>query len=450
MINIPHYNDFINSYSNYFFDMHNSSASLLTETFMSFTANLILVDAYAKYLEKLDYQFFNSQQRKLSFNVKHIRSRSIDTTFGTITFKRRVYQHKITKKYFYYIDNIILNLTNYQRLSNELIANIFNDVTTDSYQSIASKFSLSKSTIYNLIKKFNNFVIDLARPKIKVPILYVQADECYISLQKKKEKAKTNKVMIHHLCVHQGLENVSKGRNQLVNKLLFTKAFNETIDDFYTRIHNTIDNIYEYDNLYFYGDGAHWIKSCCNELSGTFILDLFHSYQAISRICKSNKQHIDNLIHLCQHNKKAEFIDYIDNNLDFTNFSDYQTKHFKYLKSNWDYIQRNYTLEKSVGCSQEGINYHSFASRLTTTPKGFSEANARFIAQLICMKNNKANKFNTELIKLIEKANQASNSAKFNKENKTLNISNIKQCKIAQSSTNKLFKAICTDYGMLN
>ena len=450
MINIPHYNDFINSYANYFFDIHNSSTSLVAENLVTLISNSISIAAYTKYLEKLDYQFFNSQQRKLSFNVKHIRSRSIDTTFGTITFKRRVYQHKVTKKYFYYIDDIILNLAAYQRLSNELITNIFNDVTTDSYQTIASKFSLSKSTIYNLIKKFNNFVIDLARPKIKVPILYIQADECYISLQKKNDNAKTNKVMLHHLCVHQGLKNVSKGRNQLVNKLLFTKAYNETIDDFYARIHNTIDTIYEYDDLYFYGDGAHWIKSCCNQLSGTFILDLFHSYQAISRICKSNKQHIDNLIHLCQHNKKSEFVDYIANNLDFRNFSDYQTKHFKYLKSNWDYIQRNYTLKSSVGCSQEGINYHSFASRLTTTPKGFSEANARFIAQLICMKNNQANNFNTQLIKLVQTANTLAKSKKDNLQSINQNINTVKQCRIAQSNTNKVFRTICTDYGVLN
>lgn len=403
MITIQHYNDFINNLSHYFLNTHLSSNSLISEKFVSFTSNSIAVDAFASYLEKLDCLFFNSKQRKLSYNVKHIRKRCIETSFGTVTFNRRIYQHKSNLDYFYYIDDVVLNINLYQRISNELIADIFNDVTSDSYQRIVNKFSLSKSTIYNLICRYNYLVLDLSSNiSNHVDTLYVQADECYISLQKNKVGAKSNKVMIHHVCIHEGLENISKGRNKLVNKLLFTKAYDEKIDEFYSRIHNTIDSLYSYNHLYFYGDGAYWIKSCAQELAGTFILDLFHSYQAISRICNANKEHIDILIKLCNQNLYDDFFDYIHNNLEYEKFNEYRKNNYKYLLNNWKYIQRNYTLKDSVGCSQEGINFHHFASRLTTNPKGFNEANARFIAQLICMKNNSKNSFRINLTKLIK------------------------------------------------
>ncbi len=56
--------------------------------------------------------------------------------------------------------------------------------------------------------------------------------------------------------------------------------------------------------------------------------------------------------------------------------------------NHWNTIQHNFTKNKSIGCSQEGINSHYYASRLTSRPKGFHEASARVIAELVNIKHN--------------------------------------------------------------
>ena len=441
MITISHYDDIINNISDYFLNIHKHSNNIVSENLVSFTSNSISSDAFGRYLEKLDYEFFISHERKLSYKVKQIRKRSIDTTFGTVSFNRRIYQHKSSGKYLYYIDDIILNIIPYQRFSNELVASIFSDVTIDSYQTIASKYNISKSSIYNIISKFNHLVIDSTShiKPTKLNTLFIQADECYVSLQNIPKSKKSNKVMIHHICVHQGIQPVCKGRNRLINKLLFTKAYNESLPSFFNRVVSSIDHLYQYDNILFYGDGANWIKSCCDEFyNSTFILDLFHTYQAVSRISNSDKYHIQILKNHIHRNDKYSFIKYVKEHLDFNNFSKYKFNNFKYLLNNWKFIQNNYSINNSCGCSQEGINFHHFASRLTTYPKGFNEANARFIAQLICCKNN-SNSFNHDMLQLVNDYNtDIKRYPDINFEDNYL----IKQSFIINSSKNNILRSI--------
>ena len=102
MINITHYDDIIYNILNYFLTVHNSFSKLIAENFVTFTSNSISAAAFAHYLKKLDEAFFHSSKRKLSYHVKQIRKRTLDTTFGTISFSRRIYQQKASHKFFYY------------------------------------------------------------------------------------------------------------------------------------------------------------------------------------------------------------------------------------------------------------------------------------------------------------------------------------------------------------
>ena len=72
-------------------------------------------------------------------------------------------------------------------------------------------------------------------------------------------------------------------------------------------------------------------------------------------------------------------------------WTDTRDRNYNFLENKWPHIQNNYSHSKSVGCSQEGINSHYYARRLTTTPRGFHHATARLIAQLISIKNKVTN-----------------------------------------------------------
>lgn len=136
MTTLPHYNSIINNISQYFFEAHTFTKNLLSESFITYTSKNISCDAYARYLEKLDYEFMISFKCKKHYIVKDIKSRCIETEFGTLSFKRRYYIHKQTMQYYFYLDSEILSLKPYQRLSNDLISNILSNVTIDSYQRI--------------------------------------------------------------------------------------------------------------------------------------------------------------------------------------------------------------------------------------------------------------------------------------------------------------------------
>jgi len=66
------------------------------------------------YIESLDKQFKDSNERKKKYYInKSDIERTIVTIFGELTFKRTLYQNKITGEYYFYIDDI-LNIESYK------------------------------------------------------------------------------------------------------------------------------------------------------------------------------------------------------------------------------------------------------------------------------------------------------------------------------------------------
>lgn len=344
----------------------------------------------AKSLEILDELFLHSDYRKRNYYVKQIRERTIVNTIGTINFKRRQYQSKYDNSYYYFIDDII-DLKPYKRLSWGLITQVLKQVTTDSYQRIADDLKISKGSVYNIIKSLRHeIIVSPLKEKKKIDFLYVQADECYVKLQKKFPKRKTNSIILEQITVHEGLERVCKGRNRLIGRKMYTRAYSESKEEFLYRVNEDLLAMYDYENIYLYGDGANWIKSAADHLGAVYITDLFHTMQAVNRLTVDSdwrneltKAIIENNIFVFEIFKKTV--------LDLTNPSKFRLNSFKYILNNWESIQRNFNKKNSVGCSQEGINSHYYASRLTTRPKGFHEGSARLIAQLINIKENNEN-----------------------------------------------------------
>lgn len=356
-------------------------------------------------LEHLDQLFFESDFRKQNYFVKQIRSRTIINTIGTINFNRRQYQSKHNGQYYYFIDSI-LNLVPYKRLSWELITQVLKKVTVDSYQRIADDLSISKGTVYNIIKSLRDkLIVTPLKEKKSVNILYVQADECYVKLQKKQQGKKNNTIILEQITVHEGLQKVCKGRNKLMNRKLYTRAQCESKEDFYDRVNEDILAQYDYQNIYLYGDGANWIKTAADYLGAIYITDLFHTMQAVCRLT-SDIDWRAQLTKAILEDKISVFEVFKEYHLLNTNPSKYRMSNYNYLINNWSSIQNNFTKRYSVGCSQEGINSHYYASRLTTRPKGFNEASARVIAQLVNIKENDndfAHEIKEQIIKPIMK-----------------------------------------------
>ena len=345
----------------------------------------------ANALEVLDDIFFKSKYRKDNYKVKQFRYRTVITTFGEIRFKRRQYQNKNYGQRYYYFTDEILNLDPYQRISDEVKKEILIRVTIDSYQRVANDLDISKTTVYSLLKSLRDKI--LVNPKVKqrkIDYLYVQADECYVSLQKKLPDYERNKLIVEQITVHEGLESVCKGRNRLINKTFYSRAHDESFKDFIERVNLHILESYDYKHIYLYGDGANWIKGAAEGIGAIYITDLFHTYQAVNKLT-TDKEMRKLLSQAVRDDDFESFKAYKSQMFERNKWTDTRDRNYNFLENKWTHIQNNYTHSKSVGCSQEGINSHYYARRLTTTPRGFHHATARLIAQLISIKNKVTN-----------------------------------------------------------
>jgi|GEM_PF-1644022 len=349
--------------------------------------NKLLISTY---IENLDLIFANSQYRKDTYYIKQIRTRTLVTTLGAITFKRRQYRHRETNEYFYYIDSLF-ELAAYQRLSNTLKFEVLKMVTQTSYSKTSSTFGISKHAVFSLVSSLQSVMFNPPsfKDKRNLSYLYVQVDECYASLQHHKTPdKKSNKFRIEEITIHEGILPVSKGLNKLLNRTLFTRNHKESSTKFYQRVYSWIQANYSYDHLYLYGDGASWITNCAKVLNATFILDLYHTKQAINRLSR-DKTIRSFATELVITDKKDAFI-HLYAGLKQMNYPLTKSSliSYDYLIKHWNHIQLNFSLPNSVGCSQEGINFHYFASRLTTFPRGWSEKNLRTIAGLLTLVHN--------------------------------------------------------------
>ncbi|MDA3845240.1 MAG: UPF0236 family protein [Vallitaleaceae bacterium] len=141
-------------------------------------------------------------------------------------------------------------------------------------------------------------LLPVVKKKKQIKILYINADEDYVSLQFEKEKGdlrvnekgyKSNTVEPRLACIFEGIEKESpkSKRNKLVNKHYFLGVYKKS-EGIWEEVLEYIDTVYdeEYlDAVYIMGDGVSWIKAGVDVLGAKchFVLDKFHLNQAITR-----------------------------------------------------------------------------------------------------------------------------------------------------------------------
>lgn len=355
--------------------------------------NYSLPILFSQYLERLDTQFLDSTYRKNHYLVKDRRERTLITSFGEITFKRRIYIHNQTGKRYYYIDQLI-KIRHYQRVLDELLFKMIEELIEEktSYQKVVNRYGLSKTTLYNALKNLD--LIDFHqlefKPSLK-PFLYIQADEHFVSTQKQTNK---KKIMIKQITLFDGIKQECKGRYRLTNRITLTQHYQESNRLFRERVSEVISKIHPYkqeSTFVLRGDGAPWIKNLADELGCKFYIDGFHYKQAIlTCIPRGSKPIINMLMSYLQHNDFQSFTQVIFALHDVQASSQLSQT----IQNNLLYIQRHTqsyfdSLKEGLpGCSAEGQISHYLASQLTRHPKAYNPMIAHTTAALISMSHN--------------------------------------------------------------
>lgn len=361
--------------------------------------------------EEFDSQLKNSSERKSRYYInKSNVARSITTIFGTVYFKRTLFKSKLSNKYVFLLDKYF-NLPKYDHydpiIKSIAINNAFHTSQAQASRDISfitnglsffidkdKIFNIPRQSIYNWIKKWK--IPNVIPKSINTPdTLYVMADEKYISSQNSDKD-----IMVKCFVTFEDVKPVSKNRNQLSNRFVFSTCSKKPWKVFMDKIALRYD-FTKIKNIALIGDGGNWIKSGISELRldscnlVKYYLCEFHFKQAIHHIT-TDKLKRKILIRIFKYYSKKKFIKATNIILK------YHQEREKTIKKNIDYIINNYSYIKNmlnfnIGSSMESHISHLIASFFSSRPKGFSTKNIDKYLLLNDYKNNNINIFNLYL-----------------------------------------------------
>ena len=342
--------------------------NILPQTNESFDAILLNCKTYSKEflkqrLEIYDLDIFSSIDKN-RFKVIRIDERTILTSCGIITFKRRYYLDLETNKYVYLLDNQ-LGIPKNVRLSNELLLKILDLASIMTYAEVGkhlsdefelSKFSIWKAIQNTVIELYDERVIDRKNWKV-----HVQIDEKFINMNPKKKRNEKciskNKKRYYTLTIFAGTETYgNKGKRRLLNKTLLSSA---SLKHLIEKLNYILQSKYRVDideEIFVSGDFAKYIQTFPEKIfcNAVYVPDKYHAFKAIHDALPD--LHVDS---------------YSLNDLDFQNYLIKQTINLKddnmtkvrYALYKNSKIFAPYLDPEYLGCSQEGQNSHVYAPR---------------------------------------------------------------------------------------
>lgn len=339
--------------------------TLKNETFDSFLlkSHQIFKEDLVKALERYDKDIYCSIDHN-RFNLIRIDERTILTTYGILTFKRRYYFDTFLEEYCYLLDNK-LQIPKSKRMSNELILKILDLASIMSYKEVgehlSNEFVISKYSVWKAINDVlleTYFDVCIDRKDYKV---HVQIDEKYIGMVKTKNKRK-----YYTVTIFAGLKN--NGRvNTLLNKTVVSSA---SLNDIKQKVNDLLINRYkvkEDEEIFISGDFATYIQhfgesiTCCKS---KYVPDRFHVYKTLK-----DKLPPDVIVDDFSLNDKR-FRKYLIKKLE--EIDDVDAKKLKRLLVNNPKCFKAYLDKDYLGCSQEGQNSHIYAPRFGKYANRFS------------------------------------------------------------------------------
>ena len=350
-------------------------------------------------IEKLDNDIKESKSRKSYFNIKGIYKRTITTTQGTITYKRRLYIDKKTGEYLFLVDKLI-GIDKYSRLTDEAIKKVILSALELKSYSMAGKYALngtilSRQTVFNCISK-----VELenkpSKEKIKASVIHIAIDGFYVNY-----KANSKKYEIRFANIYTGIEKITPKKRKLLNKFVITQTNKINFKEKLLKVIYENFEINDKTKFYICGDGASWIESLTDVFPNSiFVIDKFHYIRALSHLpdpdaaydnfIRNDLNSIDSQISICETQLQKDCLSYV-------------VKHFYHTKSWYN--------DDFMCCAAENVVSHVFNLRMRSVPRTWGCNIFKMSSGLALMNTNNLNISlnSTSDDKLLNKFNHISN-----------------------------------------
>lgn len=247
-------------------------------------------------LEKYD-QYLMETRDKAAYRNKGLRTTTIKTVYGEVTYDRRVYEvirEDGLKEYVYLLDEQ-LHIPGVGLISQNMADQLVAGITEMSYRACAAKVtqmtgqSISAMGVWKVIQALGEKVCEEEQELVKAhkqgqvqgetitPVLFEETDGVYVKLQREKKESGEIKVGI----AYDGWKQTGKNRYALDKKVVVagfskSKEFQEYREAAIAEKYNTDEIEIRLMNA----DGAEWVKNIC-EADTVFQLDPFHRNKAI-------------------------------------------------------------------------------------------------------------------------------------------------------------------------
>lgn len=351
-------------------------------------------------LEKIDTILFENPRRKLEYETKDLRKRTLITEYGNIEYTRRYYRNKQTKEYIYLTDEK-MGIEKNERIAKDVESKIIEFAHDISYRKTGRKVVgneiISPTTVMHKVRK-EELKIEVQEEKKQVKRLYIEADEDHVS-------ERGNKIGMPKLIyVHEG-NYKNRNRNKLKN-IHYIGCLGKNSEDLWLEVADYIDKKYDIkaiEKVYISGDGAGWIKEGLNWIEKSeFVLDRFHLLKYINQATVEFPQYRNKLWYNINIYDPISVENIFKEIIEKTGDEKRKEKvreSYKYIKNQWKGIEIYETDRKYLkGCSAEGHISHVYADRMSSRPRTWSDDGIDKMSRLRVFVSN-GGKVYEELIK---------------------------------------------------
>ena len=379
-------------------------------------------------LETIDTTLFESKIRKIEYETKDLRKRTLVTDYGNIEYIRRYYKNRQTKEYVYLTDEK-MGIEKNERIMKDVQSNIIELAHDISYSKTGKKVVgseiISPTTVMKKVRK-EELKVETKEEKKEIKRLYIEADEDHVS-------ERGNKIGMPKLIyVHEG--NYRKGNRNILKNVHYIGCLGKNSEELWLEVAEYIDKKYKVESLekvYIGGDGAGWIKEGLNWIDkSVFVLDRFHLLKYINQATVDFPEYKSKLWY------NINIFDPISVESIFKEIIEKTTEEkrkekviysYKYVMNQWSGIEIYETDgEYLKGCSAEGHISHVYADRMSSRPRTWSDDGIDKMSRLRTFMSNGGNVYE-ELIKRKKTNTKLKKYDKIIQRNIKVGIEEIKQ-----------------------
>jgi len=330
------------------------------------------------FITETDRVLREEPERKEKYIVeRNGQTRVMQTEYGELKVERTLYQNKENGSYHFLVDEV-LGIEKYERIEDNLKAKLVAVAGEASYGK-AGKIAdgaVSRQTVMNVVHRLKEIK---AEPlgKRGVENIYIEADEDHIHMQDGKSR------IMKLIYVHEGAEEVHKGRKKLINPWYFTSIEKDSVELWY-EVMDYLERVYDTKTakITLRGDGG-WIKGGLEYFpKAKFELDSFHMFKSVTR-ATGHCRRLRGAIIAGIKSGDYELTQRLFEELYAAAQKDSDRKETRdsmnYILNHFDDIA---AFKNGDGCSAEGHVSHVLSARLSSRPMGWSKRGAQNIAAL--------------------------------------------------------------------